>query len=393
MAGAARTPIGSFCGALKGLPAARLGAAAIRGALRKARIDAEEVDAVVFGHALPSGCGQHAVRQAALAAEIPPSVDCTGVNKACASGLKAVALAAQSIALGHSEVAVAGGMESMSRSPFLLRKARMGGYHYGHASMEDSALLDGLWDAANQCHLGSCIERLVQRMGITREEQDAYAIESYRRAAGAWQRGAMDGTVVPVRARSGARSEGVASKTWLVSYDEEYSRLELDSVAQLPPIFEDGGTITAASASSLNDGAAALVLISAERARELGVACSARILSFADHGMEPEDFAAANNGAVRRALKAAGLHGVDFHEIHEAFAASALVNMRLLELDHSRVNLNGGAVALGSPLGASGANLLCNLLAVLQQQEAQTGCASIANGGGGATAMIIERSE
>lgn len=390
--GAARTPIGSFCGSLSEVTAIRLGAAAISAALGRARVEPDEVDAVVMGQALPAGCGLHAVRQASLLAELPPAVDCTGINKACASGLKAVMVAAQAIALGQAEVVVAGGMESMSRAPYLLSKARQGGYHYGDGVIEDSALNDGLWDKVSGCHLGSCAEMTARDMGIDRHEQDLYAIQSYRRAAGAWQGGALDAEVAPMRIRNANSARGsLEPKMLVVGTDEEYSRLDIDTVASLPPVFDDAGTITAASASSLNDGAAVVVLASLERAQELGVGAVARIVSFADYGVEPQHFATAPNGAVRRALQNAGMSTVDFHEIHEAFAVVALANARLLNLDESRMNVNGGAVALGHPLGASGARILCSLLTVLEQEGAETGCASIANGGGGASAMIVER--
>lgn len=258
--GSARTPIGAFCGALKALPAPRLGALAMAAALRKAKVEPGEVEAVYFGQALPAGCGQHAVRQASLLAELPPVVDCTGINKACASGLKAIAVAAQAIALGLCDVAVAGGMESMSQAPYLLKQARTGGYHYGHGALEDSALLDGLWDATADCHMGACAEKLARDMGIQRSEQDSYAISSYRRAADAWQRGAMDLEVAPVSVRNAAPRDSMDRKMLVISTDEEYPRLSIDSVAGLPPIFDEDGTITAASASSLNDGAAAVVL-------------------------------------------------------------------------------------------------------------------------------------
>lgn len=393
IAGSARTPIGAFCGSLAALPAPRLGAAAISAALRRAKVEPEEVDAVVMGQALPSGCGQNAVRQAALLAEIPPSADCTGINKACASGLKAVAVAAQMVALGLVDVVVAGGMESMSNAPYLLRQARMGGYHYGHGTTEDSALHDGLWDALNQCHLGTLAEGTAQKMGFSREEQDRYTIESYRRAADAWQRGAMDLEVAPIRVKSHLARDSMERKTMNVTTDEDYSRLRIDTVAKLPPLFAEGGSVTAASASSLNDGAAAVVLVSAERARDLGIRTPARVVAFADHGMEPADFALAPSGAIRRALQFSGMSAssVDFHEIHEAFAVVAMANAHAMELDPTRLNVNGGAVALGHPLGASGARILCTLLSILEQRGASTGCASIANGGGGATALIVER--
>eukprot|EP00933_Yihiella_yeosuensis_P054360 TRINITY_DN5277_c0_g1_i1.p1 TRINITY_DN5277_c0_g1~~TRINITY_DN5277_c0_g1_i1.p1 ORF type:complete len:435 (-),score=75.15 TRINITY_DN5277_c0_g1_i1:90-1394(-) len=390
IAGCARTPIGAFGGALASIPAHRLGAAAMGSALRRAGVEPEEVEMVLFGQALPAGCGTNAVRQAALLAEIPPSVDCTGINKACASGLKAVALGAQAIAMGQVDVVVVGGMESMTQAPYFLRHARRGGYHYGHGALEDGALADGLWDPISHSHVGGVVERTAQEMGITRGEQDKYAIGSYRRAADAWQRGAMDGEVAPIRVKAEG-GHGSERRTTVVSIDEEYSKLRIDAVAGLSPIFEAGGTVTAANASSLNDGAAALVLISAEKANDLGVGVLARIVSFADHGVAPENWATAPSGAVRRALQAARMSSVDFHEVHEAFSAIALANMRLLDLDPSRVNINGGGVALGHPLGASGARILCTLLSVLSQQDAETGCASIANALGGATAMVVER--
>lgn len=393
IAGAARTPIGSFCGSLAALPAARLGAAAASAALRRAGVEPDEVEMVFFGQALPAGCGQNAARHAALLTEISPSVDSTGINKACASGLKAVSLAAQAIAMGQVDIAVAGGMENMSQAPYMVRHARQGGYRYGHGALEDSVLHDGLWDPHMHCHMGACAEITAQEMGITREEQDQYAVTSYRRAADAWQRGAMDTEVVPVRVKtSDAKSkDSSGGKSAIVSIDEEYSRLRLETVASLPPVFQEGGTITGANASSLNDGAAALVLISADKARDLGVRGLARILSFADHGVTPANFALAPHGAVSRALKAARMSAVDFHEIHEAFSVIPLANMRLLGLDSSRVNVNGGGVSLGHPLGASGSRILCTLMSVLVQQDAETGCASIANGGGGSTAVVIER--
>lgn len=386
VAGAARTPIGSLCGSLSSLSAARLGSAAISAALQRAGVEADEVDAVVMGQALPSGCGQNVARQAALAANIPPRVDCTGINKACSSGLKAISIAAQMIALGHADVVVAGGMESMSQAPYLLRNARAKGFRYGHVVTEDSALLDGLTDAHENRHLGSCAEETALEMGIDREDQDKYTISSYRRSADAWQRGAFDLEVAPVRVQN---SKG--SKSSVISIDEDYSRLRIDQVASLPAVFEEQGTITAASASSLNDGAAAVVLVSAERARELSVRNPARIVSFADHAVEPSNFATAPAGAIRKALNSAGMQTVDYFEINEAFALVPLANAALLDVDLSRVNVNGGAVSLGHPLGASGARIFCTLLSVLEQRTATTGCAAIANGGGGATAIVVER--
>ena len=322
---AARTPIGSFCGGLAPLAATRLSAAAIGAAIRRAGIEPHEVDMVMLGQTLPAGCGQNAARQASLLADIPASVDCTSINKACASGLKAVVLAAQAIAMGQSDVAVAGGMENMSQAPYIARHARRGGYHYGHGVLEDIALLDGLWDAINDCHLGACAEHTIQEMAISREDQDRFTISSYRRAADAWKRGAMDGEVAPVRVKNPSAKTDMEKRSVIVSVDEEYARLKLDTVAALPPVFDEDGTITAASASSLNDGAAALVLMGAERARDLGVSPVARIVSFADHAMEPLHFAKAPSAAIRAAMKAARMSSINFYEIHETFAAAALL--------------------------------------------------------------------
>ncbi|CAJ1403993.1 unnamed protein product [Effrenium voratum] len=390
LAAAARTPMGSFGGQLSQVPVQRLGGFAMGAALRRAGVEPQEVEMVLMGHALPGACGLNPTKRAAMLAEIPANVDCTSVNKACASGLKAVTLAAQSIAMGEVDVAVAGGMESMSRAPYFLRHARQGGYRYGHGMLEDAALSDGLWDASHDMHLGSCVEHTVQEMGIAREEQDRYAVSSYRRAAEAWKRGAMDAEVAPLRVKNPAQ-DGLEKRTLIFSVDEEYSRLKLDSARHLPPVFQEEGTITSANASSLNDGAAAVVLLSEDKAREMGVTSLARIVSFADFGVEPLHFAKAPSAAIRKAMQAARMNSVNFYEIHESFAAVVLANMSLLDLDISRVNVNGGAVALGDPMGASGARILTTLLHVLTQQDAETGCAAIANGGGGATAIIIER--
>lgn len=391
VASAMRTPIGTFCGTLANMPAPQLAGIAISAALRRANIDPEEVDSVVLGQALPSGCGQNVCRQAAMKAGLPAGVDCVSVNKACASGLRAVTMAAQTIALGLADVVVACGVESMSLAPYLMRHVRTGGYRYGHGLLEDVVLQDGLFDSVNGCHMGQVAEKTAQKMGITREMQDAFTVESYRRAADAWQSGAMDREVAVVRVRNTDVHDPMHSKVLPMTTDEEYSRFNVDTVASLPPVFDENGTITAASASSLNDGAAAVVLFSAERAKDMGIGSMARVVSFADHGVEPEDFSLAPNGAIRRALHGARMATVDFHEIHEAFAVVPLVNAHLLDLDPSRVNVNGGAVALGHPLGASGARILCTLLHALEQRDAVSGCASIANGGGGATAVIVER--
>ncbi|CAK9107795.1 unnamed protein product [Durusdinium trenchii] len=392
VASAARTPIGAFCGALSLMPVHRLGAAALGAAVRRAGLEPHEVEMVLMGHAMTAGCGSHTARQAAHAAELPATVDCTGVNKGCASGLKAITLAAQAIAMGQVDVALCGGMESMSQVPYFLRHARRGGYHYGHGTLEDSALSDGLWDATSNCHLSSCVEHTVEELGLNRAAQDRYALESYAKAAKAWQQGAFDLEVAPVRVKNpAAERDAMEKRSIIMSVDEEYSRMKLDRMAQAPPIFQEDGTITAANASSLNDGAAALVLISEPRARDLGITGLARICAFADAAVEPRHVAKAPAAAIGRALSAARMNTVNFYEIHETFSAVALANMQLLDLDPSRVNVNGGAVALGHPIGASGARIVATLLSVLTQQDATTGCAAIGNVGGGATALVLDR--
>eukprot|EP00386_Alphamonas_edax_P000638 GDKI01001987.1.p1 GENE.GDKI01001987.1~~GDKI01001987.1.p1 ORF type:complete len:413 (+),score=94.99 GDKI01001987.1:94-1332(+) len=387
----ARTPIGAFQGSLQSQSAAKLGATAISNAVKRAKIDPSDVEGVVMGHVLSGGCGQAPARQAAIGAKIPTSVDVYAVNKVCASGLKSVALAAQTIALGHADIMVAGGMESMSQAPFMLSKARQGGYKYGHGQLEDAIITDGLWDPYNDIHMGKCAEKTARDYALSRVEQDNYAVSSYKRAADAWKSGAMGREVCGVRLPVDKRASPSDPDHIVVEEDEQYKKLKLDKVAGLKPAFEKDGTITAANASALNDGAAAVVLMSHDKAKSLGLQPLARVLSFADAAIEPIDFPIAPATAVKRALKSAGLSKVDVHEINEAFATVVLANMKLLNVDHSNVNLHGGAISLGHPLGASGTRILCTLLSVMQSHDMTTGCASICNGGGGASAMIIER--
>jgi len=361
---------------------------AIKAALVKAGIEADQVEGVILGHVLQGGCGQAPARQASLFADVPKKVDVMSVNKVCASGLKSVSLAAQSIALGHSDVMVAGGMESMSNAPYLIRKVRGAGFKYGHEKLDDMLLLDGLWDVYNNIHMGMCAEKTAKDLSISRGEQDEFAIESYKRAADAWSSGVMEREVTPVKIPTGKKGD---SPFVTVERDEEYSKLKLDKVASLKPAFDKEGTVTAANASKMNDGAAAVVLMSAEKAREHGVRPLARIISFADAAIDPIDFPIAPVQAVKNALKYADLHSVDFHEINEAFSAVTLANMKLGGVDHSRVNVHGGAVALGHPIGASGCRILVSLLNILDSRGGLTGCASICNGGGGATALVVER--
>eukprot|EP00922_Rhytidocystis_sp_ex-Travisia-forbesii_P010454 GHVS01015318.1.p1 GENE.GHVS01015318.1~~GHVS01015318.1.p1 ORF type:complete len:411 (+),score=81.10 GHVS01015318.1:60-1292(+) len=387
--GAARTPIGSFLGSLSSLHAHTLGSIAISHALKRSRIEPADVQEVVVGQVLTAATGQAPHRQAAIAAGIPACVDVFAVNKVCSSGLKAVCLAAQSIGLGQCDIAVAVGMESMSNVPYYLSKARSGGYRYGHGSMLDGVLHDGLWDPYNQIHMGKCAENTASNLRIGRVDQDVYAVESYRRAAAAWNSGGMQREVVPVHIEKGGEKH-------VVEKDEEYTKIKLDKVSGIKPAFDKlSGTITAANSSKLSDGAAAVVLMSEDKARQMDMLMSAaKIVSFADAAVEPIDFPIAPAQALRNALSAAKLpqSALDYHEINEAFAAVALANIKLLELDPAAVNVHGGAVALGHPLGMSGCRILMSLLNVLESRGGRLGAASICNGGGGATAMIVESS-
>ena len=377
-----RTPIGSFLGSLSSLTAPQLGAHAIKSAISAGRIDPSEVQLGVVGQVLSAGCGQAPARQAMLAAGVPESTDVFGVNKVCSSGLKAITLAAQSVGLGEVDCAVAAGMESMSTTPHVLRKARQGGYKLGQIAMDDLVVTDGLWDPYNNIHMGSCAEKTVRDFGITRKDQDEYALESYRRATEAWSSGRMGHEVIPVSV-----SPGVS-----LDRDEDVFKLKAEKVAGLKPSFERDGTITAANASKLNDGAAASVLTSDNYAKRNGLRPMARIVSFADYAASPIDFSTAPRGAVEIALKRAKLTVKDIHywEINEAFGCVPLVNARLLGLDLSRVNVDGGAVAMGHPIGMSGARLVGALARILKQRDAQFGVATICNGGGGSTAIVIE---
>jgi len=383
---AVRTPIGSFNGVLSSLTAVQLGSIAIRGALEKVSLDPALVNEVYMGNVIAAGLGQAPARQAAMKGGIPNSVPCTTVNKVCASGMKAIMLGAQSIMLGHNEVVVAGGMESMSNIPYYLPKAR-GGYQYGHGQVMDGLLHDGLWEAYNDCPMGNCADNTAAEMNITREQQDAYAIMSYQRAARAWEQGKFTEEVTPVNVPQ-KRGDDL-----LVTEDEEYKNVKFDKIPSLRPVFNKEGTVTAANASTINDGASALVLMSREKAEELGLRPLARILSFADAAHDPMWFTTAPSLAIPRALQRAGIDpaAVDYYEINEAFSAVALANNINLGLDVDKVNVNGGAVALGHPLGASGARIVTTLVHVLKQNNGTIGVAGICNGGGGASAMVIER--
>ncbi len=382
---AVRTPIGSFNGSLSSLSATQLGAAAIKGALAKSGVKPEMINEVYMGNVLQANVGQAPVTQAVKFAGLPDTTPGTTINKVCASGMKAIALAAQSIALGDNDIVIAGGMENMSAVPYYLDKAR-NGYKLGNSTLIDGLVKDGLWDVYNDQHMGTCAELCATKYTITREEQDAFAIESYKRAADAWQKGKFKEEVVSVEIPQRGKDPLV------ISEDEEYKKVDFNKIPGLKPVFQKDGTITAANASTLNDGAAALVMMSREKADALGLKPLARILSYADAQQAPEWFTTAPSKALPRAVEKAGLKMTDLEyiEINEAFSAVAIANNKEMKLDPARVNVNGGAVALGHPLGCSGARIIVTLINVLKQNNAKIGGAGICNGGGGASAMVIE---
>ncbi|WP_242118811.1 acetyl-CoA C-acyltransferase [Aestuariivivens sediminicola] len=382
---AARTPIGSFMGALSTIPAPQLGAVAIKGALSKINLSPNLVDEVLMGQVVQAGSGQAPARQAAIISGIPDTVPCTTINKVCASGMKAVMQAAQAIALGDAAVVVAGGMENMSMIPHYLHARN--GVKFGPTTLIDGMQKDGLVDAYDQNAMGVCADACAMEYGFTREEQDAFAMQSYRRSSEAWKSGKFENEVVPVEVpqRRGAPI--------LFAEDEEYKNVKMEKIPQLRPAFSKDGTVTAANASTINDGAGAMVLMSKTKADELGLKPLASIISYADAAQEPKWFTTAPAKALPKALDKAGIpiENVDFFEFNEAFSVVGLANMKLLGLDDYKVNVNGGAVSLGHPLGCSGVRILITLLSVLEQNKGKIGAAAICNGGGGASAMVIER--
>ena len=382
---AVRTPIGSFNGSLSSLSATQLGAVAIKAAIEKAGISGELVNEVFMGNVLQANVGQSPVTQAARFAGIPDNVPGTTINKVCASGMKAIMFAAQSIANGDNEIVIAGGMENMSAVPYYLDKARSG-YKLGNGVLIDGLVKDGLWDVYNDQHMGSCAELCATEYKISRADQDAFAIDSYKRAAQAWKNGLFKEEVVPVSIPQRGKDP------LIISEDEEYLKVDFNKIPGLKPVFQKDGTITAANASTLNDGAAALVIMSKEKASSLGLKPLARILSFADAQQAPEWFTTTPSKALPKAVEKAGLKmsDLEYIEINEAFSAVAIANNIEMKLDPARVNVNGGAVALGHPLGCSGARIIVTLINVLRQNKARIGGAGICNGGGGASAMVIE---
>ena len=380
----ARTPIGSFMGSLSKISAPKLGAIAIKGALDKINLNPELIDEVFMGNVVSAGVGQAPARQAAIFAGIPDTVPCTTINKVCSSGMKSVMLAAQSISLGDTEIVVAGGMENMSLIPHYLHGRH--GTKFGPTTLEDGMQKDGLVDVYEKVAMGVCADACATKYGFSREDQDAYAIQSYQRSSEAWKSGKFSDEIIPVEIpqRRGAPV--------LMTEDEEYKNVKMEKIPSLRAAFSKEGTVTAANASTINDGGAALILMSAEKAIELKLTPIAKIKSFADAAHEPEWFTTAPSKAIPKALSKANItiDDVDYFELNEAFSVVGLANMKILNLKNERVNVNGGAVSLGHPLGVSGARIIIALTSILKQHNAKIGAAGICNGGGGASAMIIE---
>ena len=382
---AVRTPMGSFGGSLSSVSATKLAATAIKGAVEKAGINSEMVQEVFMGNVLQANIGQAPARQAAKFAGLANEVPCTTVNKVCSSGMKSIMLAAQTIKAGDNDIVIAGGMENMSSVPHYLDKVR-NGQKLGDMKLIDGLVKDGLTDVYNRVHMGNCAEICAKDMNITREEQDSFAIESYTRSAKSWEEGRFNDEIVPV---SVAQRRG---EDLIISEDEEYKNVRMDKIPTLRAVFEKDGTITAANASTINDGASALVIMSSEKADELGIKPLAKIISYTDAAQEPEWFTTAPAKALPLALRKANmeLSDIDYFELNEAFSVVGLANMKILGLDPEKVNVNGGAVSLGHPLGSSGSRIIVTLINVLKQNGGKIGAAGICNGGGGASAMVIE---
>ncbi|CAM4029398.1 acetyl-CoA C-acyltransferase [Gillisia hiemivivida] len=382
---AARTPIGSFLGGLSTVSATKLGSIAIQGALNKIGLKPEMVEEVLMGNVVQAGVGQAPARQAALGAGIPDTVPCTTINKVCASGMKAVMQGAQAIMLGDADIIVAGGMENMSLIPHYMHLRS--GHKFGPATMIDGMQKDGLVDAYDHNAMGTCADLCATEHNFSREDQDAFAVQSYERSAKAWKDGKYDNEVVPVEVPQ-RKGDPIVIKE-----DEEFKNVRMDKISSLRPAFSKDGTVTAANASTINDGAGAVVLMSREKADELGLKVLASIKSFADAAHEPKWFTTAPSKALPKALAKAGISqdDVDFFEFNEAFAVVGLANMKILGLTDKNTNVNGGAVSLGHPLGCSGVRIIITLLNVLEQNNAKTGAAAICNGGGGASAIVIQR--
>ncbi len=383
---AVRTPMGSFGGSLSSVSATKLGAVAIKGAIDKSGLSSEDIQEVFMGNVLQANLGQAPARQSAMFAGLSKAVPCTTINKVCSSGMKSIMIAAQTIKAGDNDIVVAGGMENMSSVPHYFAKGRSG-QKLGDMKLLDGLVKDGLTDVYNKVHMGNCAEICAKEMNISREEQDSFAVESYNRSTKSWEDGKFSEEIVPVLVPQ-RRGDDI-----IISEDEEYKNVKLEKIPFLRAVFDKEGTITAANASTLNDGASALVLMSASKAKEMGITPLAKIITYADAAHEAEWFTTAPAKAVPIALKKAGLDisNVDYFELNEAFSVVGLANMKILGLDPSKVNVNGGAVSLGHPLGSSGARIVVTLLNVLKQNNSKIGVAGICNGGGGASAIIIER--
>ena len=376
---AVRTPVGSFNGGLSSVPATRLGSIVITEAIKRAGIRTTDVDEVIMGNVLSAGLGQSPARQASIGAGLPYTTNCLTVNKVCGSGLKAVMLASQSIALGDAEIVVAGGMESMSRAPYLLEKARFG-YRMGDGNIIDSMIKDGLWDVYNNIHMGSCAEIVASKYDIDRDEQDRYALQSYQRAIEAQKKGYFTEEIISVDN---------------IAIDEEPNRHDLSKLKTLSPVFKEGGGTTAGNSSKISDGAASVVIMSGDKTKALKIKPMAKIIAYASQGVKPEMFSIAPVGAIKKILKKTGLslNDIDLFEINEAFSASILAVIRELALDEGRLNIHGGAIAIGHPIGASGARILTTLLYTMKRKNAKRGIAAICIGGGEAVAMLVESIE
>jgi acetyl-CoA C-acetyltransferase len=382
---AKRTPIGSFGGSLSSLTAPQLGASVIFELMKSTGVKPDQIDEVVLGNVLTAGIGQAPARQAAIKAGLPNKTPATTVNKVCASGMKAIMIAADQIALGYNDMMIAGGMESMSNVPYYLTKHRFGA-KLGHTEATDGIITDGLWDVYNNFHMGNAGEICAKECNISREQQDQFAIESYKRAIKAHEEGAFETEIVPIKIT------GRKGDVTMVKMDEELERVNFDKIPELRPVFDKEGTITAANASSINDGAAAVLLMSEEKAGELGLKPLAKIVSHASAAKAPEWFTTAPSDAIPKALKRAGIDkdDIDLFEINEAFSVVSLANNQILKLDPAKVNIHGGAVSIGHPIGCSGARIVVTLLHALKQTKGTVGCAGICNGGGGASAIVLE---
>jgi acetyl-CoA C-acetyltransferase len=382
----ARTPVGSFGGSLSSLSATQLGALAIKGALQKANISPDMVNEVFMGNVLSAGLGQAPATQAMIYAGIPNTVPSTTINKVCASGAKAIILATQSIQTGVNDIVVAGGMESMSNVPYYLDKAR-NGYRLGHGQITDGLIKDGLWDVYNNFHMGNAGELCAKENNISREEQDAFAAQSYQRAQAAYAKKAFDNEIIPVQIEQRGKDP------LIIREDEQYTKVNLEKMKTLKPVFDKAGTITAANASPLNDGASAMILMSGDKVKELGLKPLAQVIGYADAAHAPEWFTTAPSLVVPKALKNAGITeaDVDFYEMNEAFAVVGIINNRLLKLDDKKVNVWGGAIALGHAIGSSGCRIATTMVNILQTENGKIGVTGICNGGGGSSALVLKK--